>query len=236
MGHFMLDSEQMRRRVDRPRTKQVPLPSSPPVGLPAGFAPAVDRRHEMPMDQRRLNEVYAWLLTLPAILLLVAFTHYPTLATLWDSFFSTPRGRRPKEFIGLDQYRRMFLDDPVFMQVLWNSFLYALVTIPLSIGLALLMALWVNERLLGRARLPAHGLFHADGPADGGGGQYLALLLHAGLRPFEPDHRPLRRVRRQLPRLARHRALERHGRLDLEGGRVLHDLLPGSACSRSRRA
>ncbi len=105
------------------------------------------------MDQRRLNEVYAWLLTLPALVLLVAFTHYPTLATLWDSFFSTPRGRRPQQFIGLDHYRRMLLDDPVFVQVMWNSFLYALVTIPLSIGLALVMALWVNERLAGRAFL-----------------------------------------------------------------------------------
>jgi sn-glycerol 3-phosphate transport system permease protein len=105
------------------------------------------------LDRGILAQVYAWLLVLPAVLLLVLFTHYPTIATLIDSFYSTPRGRRPQVFVGLDQYQRMFLDDPVFMQVLWNNFLYALVTIPLSIGIALVMALWVNERLAGRSFL-----------------------------------------------------------------------------------
>jgi sn-glycerol 3-phosphate transport system permease protein len=47
----------------------------------------------------------------------------------------------------------MITDDPVFLQVVWNNFLYALVTIPLSIGIALVMALWVNERLAGRGFL-----------------------------------------------------------------------------------
>ncbi|MFW5680277.1 MAG: carbohydrate ABC transporter permease [Pseudomonadota bacterium] len=104
----------------------------------------------MQLDRGILAQVYAWLLVLPAVLLLVLFTHYPTIATLIDSFYSTPRGRRPQVFVGLDQYQRMFFDDPVFMQVLWNNFLYALVTIPLSIGIALVMALWMNERLAGR--------------------------------------------------------------------------------------
>ncbi len=105
------------------------------------------------MNRRLLTTVHAWLLLLPAMVLLAAFTHYPTLATLWASFFSTPRGRRPARFIGLDHYRRMITDDPIFLQVVWNNFLYALVTIPLSIGIALLMALWVNERLAGRGLL-----------------------------------------------------------------------------------
>ncbi len=107
----------------------------------------------MQLDRGVLAQVYAWLLVLPAVLLLVLFTHYPTVATLVDSLYSTPRGRRTQVFVGVDHYARMFLDDPVFMQVLWNNFLYALVTIPLSIGLALVMALWVNERLAGRAFL-----------------------------------------------------------------------------------
>jgi sn-glycerol 3-phosphate transport system permease protein len=35
--------------------------------------------------------VTPWLLLLPALTLLVAFTHWPALATVWDSFLSTPR-------------------------------------------------------------------------------------------------------------------------------------------------
>ncbi len=107
----------------------------------------------MPLRQSTLAQVHAWLLVLPAMVLLVAFTHYPAIATLIDSFWSTARGRRASAFIGLEHYHRMLAEDPVFVQVMWNNFLYALVTIPLSIGIALLMALWVNERLKGRALL-----------------------------------------------------------------------------------
>ncbi|MEM9439011.1 MAG: sugar ABC transporter permease [Pseudomonadota bacterium] len=100
--------------------------------------------------QRHLTHVYGWLLVLPAVVMLAAFTHYPAIRTFIDSFFSTPRGRRPAQFIGLDQYRQM-IDDPIFWKVLWNNALYAIGTIPLSIALALLMAMLVNERLRGRA-------------------------------------------------------------------------------------
>jgi sn-glycerol 3-phosphate transport system permease protein len=41
----------------------------------------------------------------------------------------------------------------VFWQALWNNVVFALGTIPLSIALALAMALWVNSRLTGRGFL-----------------------------------------------------------------------------------
>ena len=96
--------------------------------------------------------VTAWLLLLPALVLLVAFTHWPALATLWHSFFSTPKKGRPEVYVGLDNYRAMVEDD-VFWQALWNNVVFALGTIPLSIALALAMALWVNSRLTGRGFL-----------------------------------------------------------------------------------
>ena len=96
--------------------------------------------------------VTPWLLLLPALTLLVAFTHWPALATLWDSVLSTPRKGRPAHFIGAGNYRGM-IEDEVFWQALANNAIYALATIPLSIALALAMALWVNERLAGRGFL-----------------------------------------------------------------------------------
>ena len=96
--------------------------------------------------------VHAWLMLLPALLLLATFTHYPAIATLVDSFFSTPKGSRPAVWVGLENYQVM-LDDPIFWQALRNNLWFALGTIPLSIGLALAMALWVNERLFGRGFL-----------------------------------------------------------------------------------
>jgi sn-glycerol 3-phosphate transport system permease protein len=96
--------------------------------------------------------LYAWLLLLPAAVLLALFTHYPAIANLWHSFYSTPKGARPPSFVGLDNYRAL-IDDPIFWQALTNNVWYALGTIPASIGLALLMAVWVNERLPGRGFL-----------------------------------------------------------------------------------
>jgi sn-glycerol 3-phosphate transport system permease protein len=96
--------------------------------------------------------VHAWLLLLPALALLAAFTHWPTLATFIDSFYATPKGARPPAWVGLENYRVM-VDDPVFWKALKNNLWFAGATIPLSIALALVMALWVNEKIAGRAFL-----------------------------------------------------------------------------------
>ncbi len=101
------------------------------------------------LTQRTTRWVHAWLLLLPALALLVLFTHYPAIANLWHSFYSTPRGARPAEFVGLDNYRAL-VDDPIFWQALVNNLWYALGTIPLSIVIALAMAVWVNDRLPGK--------------------------------------------------------------------------------------
>ena len=94
----------------------------------------------------------AWLLLLPALVLLLAFTHIPAVSTLIDSFYSTPKGSRPALWVGMDNYHAMAAD-PVFWKALTNNMWFALGTIPLSIGLALVMALWVNEKIRGQAWL-----------------------------------------------------------------------------------
>jgi sn-glycerol 3-phosphate transport system permease protein len=104
----------------------------------------------MRLDRRTAQWVYAWLLLLPASVLMVAFTHFPIVGGIWSSFFSTARQGRVSRFVGLDNYATM-VADPVFWQVLRNNFIYAFGTIPVSVCLALLMAVWVNGRLPGRA-------------------------------------------------------------------------------------
>lgn len=100
----------------------------------------------------RRQWVQAGLLLLPALVLLVTFTHLPAVQTVIDSFWSTPRGRRPSVFVGLANYQRM-LDDPTFVKALVNNALFAAITIPVSIALALAMALFVQGRIAGRAFL-----------------------------------------------------------------------------------
>jgi sn-glycerol 3-phosphate transport system permease protein len=102
------------------------------------------------MPRSVVAAVHGWLLLLPAMAFLALFTHWPALATLIDSFYSTPRQRRAAVFVGIDNYRQI-IDDPVFWQALSNNLWFAVGTIPVSIGLAMLMAVWVNDRIGGRA-------------------------------------------------------------------------------------
>jgi sn-glycerol 3-phosphate transport system permease protein len=101
---------------------------------------------------RSTQWLYGWLLLLPAASLLALFTHYPAIATLWNSFRSTPKGSRASVFVGIDNYAQL-IDDPVFWQSLTNNLWFAAGTIPLSIALALLMAVWVNGKIRGRGIL-----------------------------------------------------------------------------------
>ena len=70
------------------------------------------------------------------MVLLLAFTHYPAVATFWHALFTTPRGARPARFVGLENYQAL-IADPVFWQAFTNNLIYAAATIPLSVGLAL---------------------------------------------------------------------------------------------------
>ena len=98
------------------------------------------------------NAIHGWLLLLPAMAFLALFTHWPVLGTIWDSFHATPKGDRPAPWVGLENYQVMLADE-VFWQSLRNNLWYALGTIPVSIALAMLMALWVNSAMRGRTWL-----------------------------------------------------------------------------------
>jgi sn-glycerol 3-phosphate transport system permease protein len=93
--------------------------------------------------------IRGWMLLLPAGVLLVTFTYYPAVATIIDSFFSTAKGNRSAVFIGLDNYQAM-LDDSVFWRALGNNIVYATSVIPLTIALALFMAILINGKIAGR--------------------------------------------------------------------------------------
>ncbi len=122
------------------RAKPIAVAQAPPRAWSAHGGPAL------------AGHVYGWLLLLPAAVLLVAFTHYPAVSTMIDSSYSTPRGNRGAVFVGLDNYQTM-LADPVFWRALKNNVVYAASVIPLTIALALAMAISINGKIAGRAFL-----------------------------------------------------------------------------------
>ncbi|HCA29223.1 MAG TPA: ABC transporter permease [Ruminococcaceae bacterium] len=88
---------------------------------------------------------------LPVIIMLVpffslffVFTVYPVLRSMWYSFtyynvFTTP------EFIGFDNYIRLFLQDSVFLTALKNTLIFAIITGPVGYLLSLLVAWLIND-------------------------------------------------------------------------------------------
>ena len=99
-----------------------------------------------------MRHVHGWLLLTPAAILLISFTHYPTVATVYESLFSKGSSIRPSKFIGTGNYESM-MADPIFWKVLSNNLWFALGTIPTSVALAIGMALLVNKALPGRSLL-----------------------------------------------------------------------------------
>lgn len=106
----------------------------------------------MQANPNMMRHVYGWLLLTPAAILLVAFTHYPTVATILQSFYSKGSAIRPSKFIGMGNYESL-IEDPIFWKVLINNFWFAVGTIPASIALAIVMALLVNRALPGRSMI-----------------------------------------------------------------------------------
>ena len=99
--------------------------------------------------ERRRQAIYGWILLSPAAVLLTLFAFYPSIATLWSSLFSRGTRRNPTEFVGTENYAELFAD-PTFWLVVKNNLLYAGVTIPVSIFIALSMALWANSKISAR--------------------------------------------------------------------------------------
>ena len=71
------------------------------------------------------------------------------MATLWTSLFSRGTRRNPVEYIGTGNYTELFAD-PTFWIVVKNNLLYAGVTIPVSMAIALAMALCAHGKISAR--------------------------------------------------------------------------------------
>ena len=100
-------------------------------------------------NERRRQAIYGWILLSPALVLLSLFAFYPSIATLWSSLFSRGTRRRPTEFVATENYADLFAD-PTFWKVVINNLIYAGATIPISIAIALAMALWANSKIPAR--------------------------------------------------------------------------------------
>jgi multiple sugar transport system permease protein len=91
----------------------------------------------------------ALLMAAPAVVGLLLFVALPFLLAVIISFTNLRLGSPlPLQFLGLEQYRRIWLD-PSFRQALFNNALFALVMVPVQTSLALGLALLLNRSIPG---------------------------------------------------------------------------------------
>ncbi len=99
---------------------------------------------------RRVEALWGFAFVLPAVLGLVIFQLGPVLASLYLSFTSYDIVSPPK-WIGLANYQRMFAEDLLYRKSLGVTTYYSLLSIPLSLVVAYLIALLMNQRVRGIA-------------------------------------------------------------------------------------
>ncbi len=85
-----------------------------------------------------------WLILSPSLLFLLLFTWFPLGRSVYDSLFDTRMASDGAQYVGLDNFARLFADN-VFWQSLGNNLLYILLTVVPGVTLALLLAVALSE-------------------------------------------------------------------------------------------
>ncbi|MCB6194715.1 MULTISPECIES: carbohydrate ABC transporter permease [Blautia] len=103
----------------------------------------------MKTSRERSEFLWGWLFILPTVIGLVVLNIIPIIQTFYQSFFKTGDFGKGNIFVGLENYSKVFGDHEVW-QSLINTFKYAIVEVPFSIIIALVLAVLLNRKMKGR--------------------------------------------------------------------------------------
>lgn len=115
---------------------------------------AVQRAVSAPARQRSLERtLIAYAFVGPALLVMVGFILYPAVYSFLLSFYEW-NGFTPAwgDFVGLDNYLALMRDD-IFWKAAVNSILFVVARTPIEVGIALGLALLLNQNIPGRSFL-----------------------------------------------------------------------------------
>ena len=96
----------------------------------------------------RLN---IFLFLLPALILFVGILIAPIImSAIYSVHDFNSISDTSMKFVGLENYITLFTKDAIFTESLKNNIIVAVVTVPTSIGLAILMAIFANKVKTGK--------------------------------------------------------------------------------------
>jgi multiple sugar transport system permease protein len=117
------------------------------MALAAPASPRPARREAQRRNVRR-TAVIGWLFVGPVVLGTILFNVLPIIPTIGLSFTNW-NGTNSAQWLGFDNYERMFTDDPLLPTSLLNTLLFTAGYVPLGIAIGLALALLVNNKLKG---------------------------------------------------------------------------------------
>lgn len=94
------------------------------------------------------SSYWGYLMIAPTIIGLLVLNIYPFIQTIILSFSST-RAFGKYEFSGLENYIDMF-SAPEFWRATWNTILFCILTVPLGVFIALIVAILLNAKIKGK--------------------------------------------------------------------------------------
>ncbi|HLH74276.1 MAG TPA: sugar ABC transporter permease [Chloroflexota bacterium] len=94
-----------------------------------------------------MTELWCYLFMLPSLVLATLFTFWPIVASWYYSLLDWSGFTQDKTFVGLGNYVELF-HDPFFWGAFGRSFLFMVVTVPVRLGLALAVAIVLNDQRL----------------------------------------------------------------------------------------
>lgn len=91
------------------------------------------------------EKLMGYLMAMPAIILLIAFTVYPLCYLRYRSFFGGSIISKNPKFVGFENYKAL-AESADFHQVLMNTAIYTVITVGLTMVLAVIIAVWLNGK------------------------------------------------------------------------------------------
>jgi len=128
------------------------LPTMSTVATPA--APPRRRRRRSKLQRRQTR--IAWVLLIPALVVVALVAIYPLGKTIYYSFTNQEflQGIEPTKWVGLENYRTLW-HDTIFRNAVWETIKFTLITVAFEFVLGMIIALVVNSSFKGRGAMRA---------------------------------------------------------------------------------
>ena len=97
----------------------------------------------------RKNAISALFFLSPTLVIFLTFIIFPVFFSFYLSFHQWNMFSTEQSYVGLENYVRMF-GDAEFCEVLKNTLIYTIGTVPLNMVLSLIVAYVLNRKLIGK--------------------------------------------------------------------------------------